>query len=233
MDSFGVKDKAVAVFGGIAALLYFVAFALIPTDGPDSGSTGAEIVQHAAVHRNQLLASYLLLAVGLTVIMVFAAGLYRIIRRAEGEDGWLAPASLASVVAGAGIFGAGLALFMVVAYRPAVDPAVARAFWDGGWLAINIAGFGFTAWIAIVAVATFRHRMLPVWTAWIAVPVALIGFVGPFAVKAGTGPFSPQGWFAIVVGVTFGVWVVAISVATWRSARAPEPTIDYRSHVRV
>ena len=136
-------------------------------------------------------------------------------------------------VAGAGIFGAGLALFMVVAYRPAVDPAVARAFWDGGWLAINIAGFGFTAWIAIVAVATFRHRMLPVWTAWVAVPVALIGFVGPFAVKAGTGPFSPQGWFAIVVGVTFGVWVVAVSVATWRSARAPEPTIDYRSQVRV
>ena len=75
--------------------------------------------------------------------------------------------------------------------------------------------------------------MLPVWTAWIAIPVALIGFVGPFAVKAGTGPFSPQGWFAIVVGVTFGVWLVAISVATWRSARAPEPTIDYRSHVRV
>ena len=26
--------------------------------------------------------------------------------------------------------------------------------------------------------------MLPVWTAWIAVPVALIGLVGPFAVKA-------------------------------------------------
>ena len=125
--------------------------------------------------------------------MVFAAGLYRIIRRAEGEDGWLAMASLASVVAGAGIFGAGTALFMVVAYRPATDPAVARAFWDAGWLAYNTAGFAFVAWIAIVAVATFRHRVLPRWTAWIGIPVALISLVGPFAVKAGTGRVLPAG----------------------------------------
>ena len=108
-------------------------------------------------------------------------------------------ASLASAVAAAGIFGAGIALFMTVAYRPATDPAVARALWDAGWLAVNIAGFGFSAWIAIVAVATLRHRVLPLWTAWIGVPVALIGFVGPLAVKAGTGPFSPQGWFSTVV----------------------------------
>ena len=175
----------------------------------------------ATAHRDQLLASYLLFALGLAVIMVFAAGLYRLIRRAEGKDDWLAMASLASAVAGAGIFGAGTALFMAVAYRPATDPDVARALWDAGWLAYNTAGFGFSAWIVIVAVATLRHRALPVWTAWIAFPVALIGLVGPFAVKAGTGPFSPQGWFALVVGLTFGAWLLAISLATWRSNRGP------------
>ena len=130
-------------------------------------------------------------------------------------------ASLASAVAGAGIFGAGIALFMAVAYRPATDPAVVRALWDAGWLAINTAGFGFSVWIAIVAIATFRNRVLPVWTAWIGVPVALIGLVGPFAVKAGTGPFSPQGWFAVVVGLTFGAWVLAISFAAWRLGTRP------------
>ena len=219
MASFGVKGKAVAVFGGIAVLMYLVAIALTPAHAPDSGSSGGEIVRWATAHRDQLLVSYLLFAVALVVIMVFAAGLYRVIRRAEGKDDWLAMASLASAVAGAGIFGAGTALFMAVVYRPATDPAVARAFWDAGWLAYNTAGFGFSAWIAIVAVATLRYRMLPLWTAWIAVPVALIGFVGPFAVKAGTGPFSPQGWFALVVGLTFGAWLLATSVAMWRSAR--------------
>ena len=133
-------------------------------------------------------------------------------------------ASLASVVAGAGVFGAGTALFLAVAYRPSTDPGVARALWDAGWLAYNTAGLGFSAWIALVATATLRYRVLPAWTAWIAAPVVLVGFVGPFAVRAGTGPFSPQGWFAIVVGLTFGAWLFAVSLAIWRSARAPAPS---------
>ena len=128
-------------------------------------------------------------------------------------------ASLASVVAGAGIFGAGTALFMVAAYRPATDPAVVRAFWDGGWLAYNSSGFAFGAWIAIVAVAAARYRVLPRWIAPVGVPLALISLAGPLAVKAGSGPFSPQGWFAVVAGLSFAAWVLALSLAAWRSTR--------------
>jgi hypothetical protein len=221
MNSFDVKDRAVGIIGGITVVAYLAAIALTPAHAPNSGSTGVRIIHYATVNRNQLLASDLLYALALAVLMVFAAGVYRIIRRAEGQDGWLAIASLASVAAGAGIFGAGTALFMVVAYRPVTDPALARAFWDAGWLAYNSAGFAFVAWIAIVTVATLMHRALPPWTAWIAVPVALINLAGPFAVSAGTGAFSPQGWFAPVVGLTFAVWLLTISVVAWRSARPP------------
>lgn len=224
MASLTNKDKAVALFGGIAVVIYLVAIALTPAQAPDSGSPGRELVDWAAAHRDQLLASYLLFAVGLAVLIVFAAGLYRLIGRAEAEEDWLAMASLASVVAGAGVFGAGTALFLAVAYRPSTDPGVARALWDAGWLAYNTAGLGFSAWIALVATATLRYRVLPAWTAWIALPVVLVGFVGPFAVRAGTGPFSPQGWFAMVVGLTFGAWLFAVSLAIWRSARAPAPS---------
>ena len=125
MNSFDVKGRTVAIVGGITVVIYLAAIALTPAHAPDSGSTGVRIIHYATVNRNQLLASDLLFALGLAVLTVFAAGLYRIIRRAEGEDGWLAIASLASVAAGAGIFGAGTALFMVVAYRPVTDPAVA------------------------------------------------------------------------------------------------------------
>ena len=222
--------KAVAVSGAISMAMFLVAFALVAGDAPDSGSAGVQIAHYASGHRDQLLAGDLLLAFGLAVLIVFAAGVYRIItpdeRDGEGEGGWLAMASLASAVAAAGIFGAGIALFMTVAYRPATDPAVARALWDAGWLAVNIAGFGFSAWIAIVAVATLTHRVLPLWTAWIGVPVALIGFVGPLAVKAGTGPFSPQGWFSTVVALTFAAWVLVIALAAWRSAPAPGKSIE-------
>ena len=221
MNPFNAKDRGVAIVGGITVAAYLAAIALTPAHAPNSGSAGVRIVRYATVNRDQLLASDLLFALGLAVLTVFAAGLYRIIRRAEGEDGWLAAASLASVVAGAGIFGAGTALFMVVAYRPDTDPAVARAFWDAGWLAYNSAGFGFVAWIAIIVVAALRHRALPPWTAWIGVPVALINLVGPFAVRSGAGAFSPQGWFALVVGLTFAVWLLTVSLAAWRSTRPP------------
>ena len=220
MKSFDAKDSAVGIIGGVAVATYLVAIGLTPIHAPNSGSTGVQILRYAAAHRNQLLASDLLYALGLAVLTIFAAGLYRIIRRAEGEDGWLAIASLASVASGAGIFGAGTALFMVVAYRPVTDPAVARAFWDAGWLAYNTAGFAFVAWIAIVVVAALRHRALPPRTAWVGVPVGLINLAGPFAVRTGTGAFSPQGWFALVVGLTFAVWLLTISLEAWRSTPA-------------
>ena len=212
-----LKNRAVAILGGTTFVTYLVAIALTPVHAPNSGSSGVQIAHWAALHRSQLLASYLLFALGLAVLVVFAAGLSRIIRRAEGSDGWLATASLASVVGGAGIFGAGTALFMVIAYRPATDPAVARAFWDAGWLAYNTAGFAFVVWITIIVLATVRYGALPAWAAWIGIPVALINLVGPFAVKAGTGAFSPQGWSALIVGLTFAGWLITVSAAAWRS----------------
>ncbi len=47
---------------------------------------------------------------------------------------------------------------------------------------------------------------------------------GPVAVRAGTGAFSPQGWFAPVVGLTFAGWLLAISLAAWRPARPAAAT---------
>ena len=222
MSSSDVKGKTVALFGGVSFTLYVAAIALTPRHAPDSASSGIQIVHWAAASRGQLLASYLLFALGLAVLVVFAAGLHRIVRRAEPEGGWLASASLASVAAGAGIFGAGTSLFMAVAYRPATDPAVARALWDAGWLAYNSAGFAFVAWIATVTAAALKYRVLQRCAAWIGVPVALINLVGPFAVKEGTGAFSPQGWFALVVGLTFAAWLLAVSIGAWRSTRGPQ-----------
>ena len=105
---------------------------------------------------------------------------------------------------------------MVVAYRPSTDPAVARAFWDAGWLAWNIASFGFVAWIAIITIATLRDNAFPRWSAWVGIPVGLINFLGPFAVHAGAGTFSPQGSYATIVGLTFAVWLLVIAAVSGR-----------------
>ena len=220
MNSPTHSNRWLATVGLATVLVYLGAFGLTPSGSPNSGSPGIRIVHYATIHRDQLLASYLLFALGVPLLMVLAAGVYRLIRNAERTKDWLAIASLATVIAGAGIFGAGTAMFMTVAYRPNTDPAVARALWDAGWLAYNSAGFAFGAWIAIIAAAGIRHRMLPRWIAWLGVPIAVISLIGPFAVQAGTGPLSPQGWFAIVVGLIFAVWLLALSLAAWRPGAA-------------
>ena len=111
---------------------------------------------------------------------------------------------------------------MAAAYRPLTDPNTLRALWDVGWIALNSSGFLFGTWIAIVALVTLRTGMLPAWTAWIGLPIALVNLIGPFALKAGTGFFSPQGTLTIIVGLTFPIWVTALSVAAWR-ARGTAP----------
>ena len=219
MASTKSSDKAVMVFGLLTVAAYLTAIVLQPMGAPNSASRGREITAYASAHRSQLLASYLFFAVGLALVVVFAAGLYRMSGACEPEDGWLAMASVASAVGGVGIFGAGIALFMVVAYRPIADPAVVRAFWDAGWLAINTAGFAFVAWITIITVATLRHGALPDGQPGSPCPSAAINFVGPFALQAGNGPFSPQGWYAMVVGLTFAAWLLAVAVAAGRPTR--------------
>ena len=133
-------------------------------------------------------------------------------------------ASVTSALGGAAIFGIGIVMFMVVAYGPVTDPAVVHASWDAGWLALNLASFGFVAWITTIIISTLRDGALPRWTAWVGIPVGVINLVGPFAVQAGTGRFSPQGWYAIVVGLTFAVWLLVVVVAVARPAPTASAT---------
>ena len=210
---------AAAVAGGLAVVLYVIAFAITPTHAPNSGTAGIRIAHYIAVHRGTLLVSDLLLAAALAATVLFAACVYRLTRAAELRDGWLSLGGLASVAAGAGTFGVGIALFMTATYRPLTDPNVLRALWDGGWIAFNSVGFLFGAWIAIVAITTLRTGALPAWTAWVGLPIALLSLIGPFALKAGTGFFSPQGTLTIIVGVTFPIWLIAVSIGAWRVRR--------------
>ena len=58
----------------------------------------------------------------------------------------------------------------------------------------------------------------------VAMQFAIGPVAGPFAVNTGAGPFSPQGWFAVVVALVFAIWLVALSLTAWRRASAHATT---------
>jgi len=213
-----------ALLGALAVVLYVIGFALTPSHAPDSGTPGIRIAHYIAVHRGTLLVSDLLLAAALAATVLFAAAIYRLTRATEARQGWLSLGGLASFAAGAGTFGVGTALFMTATYRPLTDPNILRALWDAGWIAFNSTGFLFGAWIASVAIATLRTGVLPAWTGWVGLPIALLNLIGPFALKAGTGFFSPQGTLTVLVGITFPIWVIAVAVGAWR-VRGAAPAV--------
>ena len=146
---------------------------------------------------------------------------YRIIRRAEGKDGWLAMASLASVAPAPGSSVPAPRLFMVVAYRPAtIRPSRGRSGTPAGWP---------TTPPGLRLARGSRSSPPPRSAAPSAAAMDRLDR-GPGSAdqprrsarrQAGTGAFSPQGWFALVVGLMFALWLLALSVAAWRSPRAP------------
>ena len=201
-------------FGGIAVILYIAAFAMVPSGAPDSGSSGIQIYGYEAANRHRLLGSALVLLAAVALLTLFAASLYRVFRKAEGGDGWLATAGLASFLVAAAMFAMGCVALLTAVYRP--DPNTARAFTDLGWIGFNSSGFLFGAWIMIISAATLNNELIPKWTAYIGVPIALINMFGPIALSAGTGFFSPQGTFTYIVGYSFPVWMIAIAAGVWR-----------------
>ena len=215
------SNRAVMVFGLLTVAMYLTAIALLPMDAPDSASSGEEIVAYASAHRSQLLASYLIFAMGLAVLLVFAAGLYRIIRRAEPEDGWLAMArSRARSAAQGSSAPASRCSWSLPTGRPLIRPWFARSGMPAG-SAYNIAGFGFVAWIAIITIATLRHGALP----------EVVGLGrhsgGRRSTSSARSP-SKQGtarsrrkagtpWSS---ALTFAVWLLVIAIAAGRPTRS-------------
>ena len=169
---------------------------------------------------SRLLACDLLFALGLSVLVVFAAGLIGSSdvprARMAGSRWHRYPARLPAL-------GSSVPAPRCSWWSPTAQPRTPRSRGPSGtrvgWPTTrpgSPSSLGSRS-----SPTTLRYRALPPWTARIGIPVALINLVGPFAVKMGTGAFSPQGWFAVVVGLTFAVWLLAISVAAWRSTRAP------------
>jgi hypothetical protein len=217
--------RLVVVSGVAFAVIFFVALALTPAHAPNSASSGAAIAHYAQAHRTRLLLSEFLGALSALPTFVFIAALYRLLRRAESDGDIFALTSLLGGVVGIGLFVISLSLLAAVAYRPDQDPAILRALTDASWITVDFGAIAFAAFVGAITLGVLRTRVLPSWSGWVGVPVALVTLIGAPDLSAGSGPFSPQGTVPLAVIFVFAVWAVAICVAAWRAGRlAPRPS---------
>jgi len=175
------------------------------TSGQDNGNAILADLQRprSAVNTVGMVVEVL----GMGLLIVFIGYLYRVLRRAEGPDGWWA----------APAFGAGLVMVTVKLASAApvlagrlraheLSPQLARTLNDLNGAAFVVTGFTCGFFVLAAAAAAHTGRVLPRW-------LSIIGVVlGVLTVAAGTaGILDPQGYVPIpfLLGL---LWVAAFSI---------------------
>jgi hypothetical protein len=212
------------VAGLVFAVLVIVGFVFVVPKPPDVDSSAATFASYYVDHQDAIRAGLTIIGIGLIFFIWFLGSLRGALAAAEGGT-----ARLASIAFGAGLIGAavlmvGLAAGEAAAFRPGdVDPGVTRALSDVFVVSAAPAAAALTAFFAAIAMAGFRFRALPGWTAWICAIAAACQLPAFGAGVTQTGAFAGDGALGLFLPIfSFLVALVAISIALMRS---PAPSV--------
>lgn len=162
-------------------------------------------------------ASYALAVLGFTAFIVFVGFMHRILRAAEGPDGWVATVALSAGLLYSAIRFEAQAPRMVEAYRgDALSPELARTLVDLNDMAFVVGGLLLGLYAASAGWVCVKHGLLSRWLGW-------FGLVaGVLAVVAGiVGMVSPDLYFPLAF-VACLIWTLLISTLLTLRSRGVE-----------
>jgi hypothetical protein len=201
--------RVAGIAGIVTVVLVLGGQSLIQVGGaePPFGAPAEDIIRFFETRDARLfeVGTYLA-AIGLIVFLWFLGGLWAVLRRAEGEPGWLS-----AIVLGSGLLflasvthGWNLAMFRV---EEGIDPQIAR-------LAFDMGNFGFaSSWIPVASLLIasgwiiLETRVFTRWLGWGAIVVG-IGLLASRAAWTSAVVFVPY--------LLFWLWVIAICVTLLR-----------------
>ncbi|MBD0338194.1 MAG: DUF4386 family protein [Thermoleophilia bacterium] len=207
------SDSVIGGLSGIGALVLSIGgFAVIGAAGfaLPPGASKADVADAARDGNPGLaLAGLFLDTLGSLLLIVFAAHLWTRLRRAEGEIGWLATASLASAVlmvaAGLGDKAAYYAIFSRA--ESGLDAVVGTALYDTatGFFVLFQALAGL--FLVVTGAAALRTGALRRWLGWTGVVLGAVGIASTAAPESGAGQLALPLVFA---------WILAVAVTLLR-----------------
>src|SRR4051794_20251751 len=212
----GVLGFALAAIGSVGIGLFDNGTLF---DFPATTSSAAEIAGFVAEHRGPALAAMVFNTLGVSLWLVFGAGVWLLLRE-RGET--LLSACFALGLAGfVTLILAGFVPFFVLAYRSGYGPQ-ARLLYDlltFGMLAMS--GVPTTIACAAFALHVRRTAVLPGWTALLAAIAACAHVVLLASFLVGHGFFSLQGQVITAIPATLFIWILGTSIAMLRSEGPP------------
>lgn len=194
-----------------AVLLFGIAFAGVAGFIPPTGEnwSAERLAEFYAENRNGIRAGLIASMFATALMLPFYAAVSDNIRRIEGPGSLLAPVQFGGAIILVAFFQIICLLWLLASFRSDVDPQIAQAATDYGWLVWTILiPLLSMQWLCMAVAAFVDPSDDPVWPRWAGYVfcwVALTNAGGICAVYFKTGPFS---WNGLV-----GWWIPTVSFA--------------------
>ena len=206
----------VAAVAGAAAFALIIAQSQLRSGAPAATDSRGEVVDYLVRHHDRLQLAAVLLGLAMPAALVWLAGLFRTLRKAQG------PGSLAPLTAlGGGVLAAattvtGALIAGTTATRFAdLGPGTARAFWTMFLLSTGATLLGLMLVVGATAVVSARTRLFAPWFTAASALLALVSLAGAFTIAYDSEAIQTVAGVAVLLD---SIWIAIVSLFVWRAA---------------
>jgi hypothetical protein len=179
---------------------------------PGTHSTAAEITAFVLEHRTALLAGMVLTTTGVSLWLVFGAGVWLRLRKATGTESFLSACFAFGLVGFVTLILAGFTPFFVLTYR-AHSVSDARLLYDAAFGLLAMSGAPTAVALFSYAALVFRAGQLPRWTAVLAALAASAHILLLASFLVTDGFVSLEGQVITAIPATLFAWIIGTSIA--------------------
>ncbi len=172
----------------------------------DSATTALDNLRrtHTALNHTGLALEVL----GFLAFAFFAGYLYRVLRRGEGSDGWLAGVALVAAGADLGVkLGSGAALVAANSHPALLTAELARTLVDLNNGAFVVTGLTMATFVLASCASALGTRALPRTLAWIGLVLGVLGVLTPILGFTDPDGYNPLPYLLSVL------WIGAVGIA--------------------
>jgi hypothetical protein len=179
---------------------------------PGTNSSSTELTAFVVQHQTSLRAAMIINTAGVSLWLVFGAGVWVWLRQLSGPDSMLSACFAFGFIGFVTLLFAGFTAMFIISYRSPEIPDV-RLLYDLAFGLLAMSGPPTAIALGCYATAAFRYPALPRFTAWLAVLAAAAHVVLLFSFIVPRGFFSLEGQVITVIPGLLFAWIVVTSTA--------------------
>ncbi|OBK87348.1 hypothetical protein [Mycolicibacter sinensis] len=180
---------------------------------PGTQTLATEVTQWAVVHHDRLVVTMLLNTIGVTIWLVFGAAVWTYLRDRLPVRSMLPLCFAAGFVGCVTLLLSGFTAFDLLLYRQQHSPEVAGLLYDLTFGLLAMSGMPTVVALGAFAVAVYTHRVLPRYTAHLALAAAVVHPLLLLAFIVDDGPLSLEGFSITGMPGLFFAWILGTALA--------------------